>query len=203
MLTGIHSLWPKVKWSQSKKLPGGYCSIFGVEWLNLLCLSIRDFRKLLSKIKSVHLSRPSSFLFPIPLQNRDCDLITRFVCRCHCWTIPGALILELTCFVISCLDFCDRLSGEKNYTFLAIVMKASHVYCRNFSGGKKKTNPNPSSYHPRQTLLFFWTYFSVLFGINVHMPCSFVLLCFYKNWITLYILFSNLLFKMCIYILDM
>jgi len=78
-------------------------------------------------------------------------------------------------------------------------MKASHVYCRNFSRGKKD-KLQPPSYHPRQTLLSFWTYLSVLFGINVHIHMMVFFL--NKNWITLCIFFSNLLFKMCIYILE-
>lgn len=43
-------------------------------------------------------------------------------------------------------------------------------------------------------------YLLVLFGINVHMHMPFFF--FYKNWITLYILFNNLLFKLCVYVVE-
>jgi len=64
------------------------------------------------------------------------------------------LNLDLTCFVISCWDFGDRDFGEKNYTFVVIIMRASDVYGRNIRG-EKKTNSAPSSYYWRQILLSF------------------------------------------------
>lgn len=51
------------------------------------------------------------------------------------------LNLDLTCFVISCWDFGDRDFGEKNYTFVVIIMRASDVYGRNISGGGDKFCP--------------------------------------------------------------
>ena len=46
------------------------------------------------------------------------------------------LNLDLTCFVNSCWDFGDRDFGEKNYTFVVIIMRASDVYGRNIRGGE-------------------------------------------------------------------
>lgn len=203
---GTHAYWnsircdPKLNDPKEKKLPGGIGWCLGWwDWIFYAFVQ-QIFQRAIMQNQVCSPYQTFSFLLPdIPPQNRDCHLITHFVGRCHCWTLPGSLILDMTCVVISCLDFCDRFFGGKNYTFLVIIMKASHVYCRNF---RKKRDKLQLIILPSKT--------NIVILLDVSF-CSFWYKCthahtqlffFYKNWNTLYIFFNNLLFKTYIYILE-
>lgn len=116
-LLAFHSLWPKVKWFQRIKAVRGLGGVGGYleQWDWTFCAFFQKLQRAGEQNQVCSPYQTFSFLLFIPPSNRDCHLLARFVRRCHCRAILGALILNLIWSSPPAWTFVIDSLGEKLY----------------------------------------------------------------------------------------